>query len=59
MVGMALPGYVPLPVPPETPAPRMKQRTMYGTELDADTRFGDFGVEGVAMGFWTGAAPRF
>jgi hypothetical protein len=26
-------------------APAMK-RTMYGTELDGDTRFGDFGVEG-------------
>lgn len=25
-------------------------RTMYGTELAADTRFGDFGVEGVASG---------
>lgn len=30
------------------------KRTMYGTELDGDTRFGDFGVEGVATGFWTG-----
>ncbi len=29
------------------------RRTMYGTELDGDTRFGDFGVEGVASGsFW-------
>jgi len=28
------------------------RRTMYGTELEADTRFGDFGVEGVASGFW-------
>lgn len=27
-------------------------RTMYGTELQADTRFGDFGVEGVASGYW-------
>lgn len=27
-------------------------RTMYGTELESDTRFGDFGVEGVANGFW-------
>lgn len=42
-------------MPPETPAPPMK-RTMYGTEVDQDTRFGDFGYEGVAMGFWTGAA---
>ncbi|KAI6007447.1 hypothetical protein EDD15DRAFT_2211387 [Pisolithus albus] len=41
---------------PGTPAPPAK-RTMYGTELEADTRFGDFGVEGVASGFW--AASRF
>ncbi|RDB29561.1 hypothetical protein Hypma_015392 [Hypsizygus marmoreus] len=37
-------------------APLMK-RTMYGTELDGDTRFGDFGVEGVGNsngGFWAG-----
>ncbi|KAF8078485.1 hypothetical protein FPV67DRAFT_1465426 [Lyophyllum atratum] len=37
-------------------APQMK-RTMYGTELDGDTRFGDFGVEGVGNtkgGFWAG-----
>lgn len=37
-------------------APEMK-RTMYGTELDGDTRFGDFGVEGVGTsgaGFWAG-----
>ena len=31
-----------------------KRVTMYGTELDGDTRFGDFGVEGVATGFWSG-----
>ncbi|KAL0951019.1 hypothetical protein HGRIS_007760 [Hohenbuehelia grisea] len=34
------------------------KRTMYGTELEGDTRFGDFGVEGVASGpmtgFWAG-----
>jgi len=30
------------------------KKTMYGTELDGDTRFGDFGVEGVATGFWSG-----
>lgn len=36
-----------------TPAPPAK-RTMYGTELDVDTRFGDFGVEGIASGFWAG-----
>lgn len=40
-------------LPPDTPAPPMK-RTMYGTELEGDTRFGDFGVEGVATGFWAG-----
>ncbi|KAJ6621232.1 hypothetical protein B0H10DRAFT_2019347 [Mycena sp. CBHHK59/15] len=34
--------------------PAMK-RTMYGTELDGDTRFGDFGIEGVASGFWAGS----
>jgi hypothetical protein len=28
------------------------RRTMFGTELDGDSRFGDFGVEGVASGFW-------
>jgi hypothetical protein len=34
--------------------PLMK-RTMYGTELEGDTRFGDFGVEGVGGNgaFWT------
>ncbi|KAF9532061.1 hypothetical protein CPB83DRAFT_848281 [Crepidotus variabilis] len=37
--------------PPSTEAPAVR-RTMYGTELDGDTRFGDFGVEGVASGFW-------
>lgn len=57
-LGVGLPGIVPLPMPPDTPDQPMK-RTMYGTELEGDSRFGDFGVEGVAMGFWTGAAPRF
>jgi hypothetical protein len=28
--------------------------TIFGTELDGDRRFGDFGVEGVASGFWAG-----
>lgn len=37
----------------EREAPAVK-KTMYGTELEADTRFGDFGVEGVATGFWAG-----
>lgn len=55
-IGVGMVG-LPIQMPPDTPAPPLK-RTMYGTELDADTRFGDFGVEGVAMGFWTGAAHR-
>ncbi|EPQ60685.1 hypothetical protein GLOTRDRAFT_135328 [Gloeophyllum trabeum ATCC 11539] len=42
------------PPVPDTPAPPVR-RTMYGTELDGDTRFGDFGVEGVATGFWNPA----
>jgi hypothetical protein len=37
----------------DTPAAPVR-RTMYGTELDGDTRFGDFGVEGVATSFWAG-----
>lgn len=41
----------------DTPAPPVK-RTMYGTELEADTRFGDFGVEGIASGFWQGPGQR-
>ncbi|KAI0361779.1 hypothetical protein OH77DRAFT_1390307 [Trametes cingulata] len=57
-IGMAFGMTSSLPLPPETPAPPMK-RTMYGTELEGDTRFGDFGVEGVATGFWAGLAPRF
>lgn len=55
-----MPGLVPLPVAPDTPAAPPTKRTMYGTELEMDTRFGDFGVEGVAtMGFRWGAAPRY
>jgi len=42
----------------DTPAPPVK-RTMYGTELEADTRFGDFGVEGIATGFWQSGQRRF
>ncbi|KAJ7727841.1 hypothetical protein DFH07DRAFT_1066487 [Mycena maculata] len=40
-------------------APGLKRAygTMYGTELEGDTRFGDFGLEGVATGFW--ASGRF
>lgn len=37
----------------DTPAAPVR-RTMYGTELEGDTRFGDFGVEGVATSFWAG-----
>ncbi|KAI0307787.1 hypothetical protein B0F90DRAFT_1677253 [Multifurca ochricompacta] len=37
----------------DTPAAPAR-RTMYGTELDVETRFGDFGVEGVASNFWAG-----
>ncbi|KAI0778045.1 hypothetical protein BD413DRAFT_97815 [Trametes elegans] len=47
-----------VPLPPDTPAQPTK-RTMYGTELESDTRFGDFGVEGVATGFWAGLVQRF
>jgi hypothetical protein len=31
------------------------KKTMYGTEVERDTRFGDFGVDGVGSGFWTGS----
>ena len=56
---LTMPGLVPLPVASDTPAPPTK-RTMYGKELEMDTRFGDFGIEGVAtMGFRWGAAPRY
>ncbi|KAI1797744.1 hypothetical protein LXA43DRAFT_1088820 [Ganoderma leucocontextum] len=56
-VGMRLGMSSTLPLPPETPGAQMK-RTMYGTELESDTRFGDFGVEGVASGFWAGLTRR-
>jgi hypothetical protein len=29
------------------------RKTLYGTELEGDSRFGDFGVEGIGSGFWT------
>ena len=43
------PAPVPLPLgnAAETPA-RPVQRTMYGTEMQNDTRFGDFGRDGIA-----------
>lgn len=56
-VGMQLGMSGTLPLPPDTPGAQMK-RTMYGTELESDTRFGDFGVEGVASGFWAGLTRR-
>ncbi|KAI0034309.1 hypothetical protein K488DRAFT_84157 [Vararia minispora EC-137] len=33
-------------------------RTMYGTELEVDRRFGDFGFDGVASGFWSGSSGQ-
>ncbi|TFK30570.1 hypothetical protein FA15DRAFT_662558 [Coprinopsis marcescibilis] len=40
--------------PMNHPEPPPAKKTMYGTELEGETRFGDFGVEGVASGFWSG-----
>jgi len=40
----------------DTPAAPVR-RTMYGTELEGDTRFGDFGIGGVATSYW--AAGKF
>jgi len=38
---------------PKSEKPSVTSKTtMYGTELEGDTRFGDF--EGVAMGYWSG-----
>ncbi|KAK7064117.1 hypothetical protein R3P38DRAFT_3382780 [Favolaschia claudopus] len=42
----------------EGDAPALK-RTMYGTELEGDTRFGDFGLEGVASFNWGGGRATF
>ncbi|KAI9508800.1 hypothetical protein F5148DRAFT_1283648 [Russula earlei] len=53
-VGAGL-GMTSLPMRSEDTPAALVRRTMYGTELEGDTRFGDFGVEGVATGFWTGA----
>lgn len=46
-------GIEPIVLPDDSPAPPMK-KTMYGTELADDTRFGDFGRDGVASSsnFW-------
>ena len=41
----------------DTPAFPMK--TIYGTELESDTRFGDFGVEGMATSYWQKGQRRF
>jgi len=41
----------------DTPALPMK--TIYGTELESDTRFGDFGVEGMATSYWQKGQRRF
>ncbi|THH02866.1 hypothetical protein EW026_g76 [Hermanssonia centrifuga] len=51
---MGMAGVVPTLFPPDTPAAAPVRRTMYGTELEGDTRFGDFGVEGVATGVLDG-----
>jgi hypothetical protein len=48
-------GMTSLPVRAEDTPAAIVRRTMYGTELEGDTRFGDFGVEGVAAGFWSGS----
>jgi hypothetical protein len=45
-------GMSPVPVRVDDSPVVSVRRTMYGTELEGDTRFGDFGVEGVATGFW-------
>lgn len=43
----------------DTPAPPAK-RTRYGTELEADTRFGDFGLDGMATGIqWHVSQRRY
>jgi hypothetical protein len=44
----------PVRIGESTAAASSAKRTMYGTEMDGDTRFGDFGIEGVATGFWAG-----
>lgn len=41
----------------DTPAFPLK--TVYGTELESDTRFGDFGVEGMATSYWQKGQRRF
>jgi len=38
---------------PGVPEASSTRKTMYGTELEGNTRFGDFGVEGVASEYWS------
>jgi len=39
--------------------PVFPMKTVYGTELESDTRFGDFGVEGMATSYWQKGQRRF
>lgn len=39
--------------------PVFPMKTIYGTELESDTRFGDFGVEGMATSYWQKGQRRF
>lgn len=43
---------IPTPSTDSTGDPPVSKRTMYGTELDNDTRFGDFGIEGMITDYW-------
>jgi hypothetical protein len=42
----------PVPSTSTTVDPPLTKATMYGTELDGDTRFGDFGLDHMATGYW-------
>lgn len=42
----------PVPSTSNTIDPPLTKATMYGTELDGDTRFGDFGLDHMATGYW-------
>jgi len=39
--------------------PAFPVKTIFGTELESDTRFGDFGVEGMATSYWQKGQRRF
>jgi len=39
--------------------PALPTKTIYGTELESDTRFGDFGVEGMATSYWQKGQRRY